>query len=79
VGAQARTARLHGGAGAVAHGWRGVPGHGAGVGDPAMAAPAPSPSPGDGATSFSVRAGSAGIAPAVDKTNPVTRQIYLLS
>jgi hypothetical protein len=79
VGAQARTVRLHGGTGVVARGWRGVPGHGAGAGDPAMAAPAPSPSPGGGAASFSVRAGSAGIAPAVDKTNPMTRQIYLLS
>jgi hypothetical protein len=51
----------------------------AGAGDPAMAAPAPSPSPSGSVASFSVRADNAGIAPAADKTNPVRRQIYLLS
>jgi hypothetical protein len=49
AGAQARSARLHGGAGAAARGWRGVPGHGAGAGDPVMARPASSPGPSGGA------------------------------
>jgi hypothetical protein len=51
AGAQARPVSLHGGASAVAHGWRGVLGHGASAGDRAMAALAPSPSPGGGAAS----------------------------
>jgi hypothetical protein len=49
-GAQARLARLHGSTSAATRGWRGVPGHGAGAGDPVMAGQAPSPSPSGGAT-----------------------------